>query len=74
MRTFGRRSLLSATTAAVAVALVPGVALAAPSGIAATARDYEMDGPHQFVKAAGAARTPSITPLTSPRAPSNIPC
>ncbi|WP_406629795.1 acetylxylan esterase [Amycolatopsis sp. WGS_07] len=54
MRSFSRRSLLATTTAAVAVALAPRAAVAlpaAPSG--ATARDYEKDGPHQPVKAAG---------------------
>ncbi|WP_336158376.1 poly(ethylene terephthalate) hydrolase family protein [Amycolatopsis sp. VC5-11] len=53
MRSFSRRSLLATTTAAVAVALVPGVAAAALPSVAATARDYEKDGPHQPVKAAG---------------------
>ncbi|WP_037360485.1 poly(ethylene terephthalate) hydrolase family protein [Amycolatopsis orientalis] len=53
MRSFSRRSVLAATTAAVAVALVPEAAAAAPPSPAATARDYEKDGPHQPVKAAG---------------------
>lgn len=56
MRSFSRRSLLATTTAAVAVALLPQAAVALPaasSSVAATARDYEKDGPHQPVKAAG---------------------
>ncbi|WP_370938649.1 acetylxylan esterase [Amycolatopsis sp. cg13] len=54
MRSFSRRSLLATTTAAVAVALVPRAALALPAApLSGTARDYEKDGPHQPVKAAG---------------------
>ncbi|WP_409465676.1 acetylxylan esterase [Amycolatopsis sp. GA6-003] len=51
MCSFSRRSLLAAAiTAAVAGALAPEAAAAAPSG---TARDYEKNGPHQPAKAAG---------------------
>ncbi|SFW87065.1 hypothetical protein [Amycolatopsis australiensis] len=56
MPALSRRLVLAATALAVAAALVPQPAVAAPAPIAAvTARDYEKDGPHQPVKAAGDA-------------------
>lgn len=58
MRSLSRRRVLAATTAMAAAALAPqsAVAFAAPSYRgAATTRDYEKDGPHGAVKAAGDA-------------------
>ncbi|WP_372669248.1 poly(ethylene terephthalate) hydrolase family protein [Amycolatopsis kentuckyensis] len=54
MRSLSRRLFLATTAVAVTVALTPPAALALPAP-SSTARDYEQDGPHRPVKAAGDA-------------------